>query len=230
MPKRLQRELEKTKKSILSLGAMVEERIRMAIKAIETWDASLAEEIIRRDYEVDELEIEVEEECLKILALHQPVAVDLRFLIATIKINSELERIGDEAVNIANRVTNISRRRKLDLSFDFSIMAEKAANMLHLSLDALVNLDLDLAYRMLTLDDEVDQMHREMYDRIKEAMSEHPEYVGYLINLYTTSRHLERVGDHSTNIAEEVIYLIEGEIIRHRAKQEVVQAGGPGTE
>ncbi len=228
MPKRLQRELEKTKKNILSLGAMVEERIRMAIKAIETWDAGLAEEIIRRDYEIDELEIEVEEECLKILALHQPVAVDLRFLVAVIKINSELERIGDEAVNIAHRVRNISRRRKLNLSFDFSIMAEKAATMLRLSLDALVNLDLDLAFKVLTLDDEVDQMHREIYDRVKEAMKDHPNYVGYLINLYTTSRHLERVGDHSTNIAEEVIYLIEGEIIRHRAKQEALQAGGSG--
>ena len=224
MPKRLQRELEKTKKSILSLGAMVEERIRMALKAIETWDAGLAEEIIRRDYEIDELEIEVEEECLKILALHQPVAVDLRFLIAVIKINSELERIGDEAVNIAHRVRNISRRRKLDLSFDFSVMAEKAATMLRLSLDALVNLDLDLAFKVLTLDDEVDQMHREIYDRVKEVMNQNPDYVGYLINLYTTSRHLERVGDHSTNIAEEVIYLIEGEIIRHRAKQEALQA------
>jgi phosphate transport system protein len=228
MPKRLQRELEKTKKSILSLGAMVEERIRMAIKAIETWDAGLAEDIIRRDYEIDELEIEVEEECLKILALHQPVAVDLRFLIATIKINSELERIGDEAVNIANRVRNISKRRKLDLSFDFSVMAEKAATMLRLSLDALVNLDLDLAFKVLTLDDEVDLMHREIYDRIKEVMSQNPDYVGYLINLYTTSRHLERVGDHSTNIAEEVIYLIEGEIIRHRAKQEALEARETG--
>ena len=230
MPKRLQKELEKIKKQILSLGAMAEERIRMAIKAIETWDAGLAEEIIRRDYEIDEREIEVEEECLKILALHQPVAVDLRFLIAVIKINSELERVGDEAVNIAHRVGNISKRRKLELSFDFSVMAEKAATMLRLSLDALVNLDLDLAFKVLTLDDEVDLMHREIYDRIKEVMSQNPDYVGYLINLYTTSRHLERVGDHSTNIAEEVIYLIEGEIIRHSAKLEALQAGEPGTK
>ena len=227
MPKRLQKDIEKIKKMVLSLGAMVEERVRMSIKAIETWDAGLAEDIIRRDYEIDELEIEVEEECLKILALHQPVAVDLRFLIATIKINSELERIGDEAVNIANRVRNISKRRKLDLSFDFTIMAEKAATMLRLSLDALVNLDQDLAFKVLTLDDEVDLMHREIYDRIKEVMSQNPDYVGYLINLYTTSRHLERVGDHSTNIAEEVIYLIEGEIIRHRVKQEALQAREP---
>ena len=228
MPKRLQKDIEKIKKVVLSVGAMVEERLRMSIKAIETWDAGLAEDIIRRDYEIDELEIEVEEECLKILALHQPVAVDLRFLIATIKINSELERIGDEAVNIANRVRNISKRRKLDLSFDFTIMAEKAATMLRLSLDSLVNLDQDLAFKVLTLDDEVDLMHREIYDRIKEAMSQNPNYVGYLINLYTTSRHLERVGDHSTNIAEEVIYLIEGEIIRHRAKQQALQAGETG--
>ena len=225
MPKRLQKELEFIKKQILALGAVVEERIRMAIKAIETWDADLAEEIIKLDYEIDEAEVEVEEECLKILALHQPVAVDLRFLIAVIKINSELERIGDEAVNIANRVRNISKRRKLDLSFDFGVMAEKAATMLRLSLDALVNLDLDLAFKVLTLDDEVDLMHREIYDRIKEVMSQNPDYVGYLINLYTMSRHLERVGDHSTNIAEEVIYLIEGEIIRHRAKQEALQVG-----
>jgi phosphate transport system protein len=230
MPKRLQKDLEKIKKQILSLGAVVEERIRMAIKAIETWDAHLAEEIIKKDYEIDEAEVEVEEECLKILALHQPVAVDLRFLIAVIKINSELERIGDEAVNIANRVRNISKRRKLELSFDFSVMAEKAATMLRLSLDALVNLDLDLAFKVLTLDDEVDLLHREIYDRIKEVMSQNPDYVGYLINLYTTSRHLERVGDHSTNIAEEVIYLIEGEIIRHRAKLEALQAKGPGAK
>jgi phosphate transport system protein len=230
MPKRLQKDLEKIKKQILSLGAMAEERIRMAIKAIETWDAGLAEEIIRRDYEIDECEIEVEEECLKILALHQPVAVDLRFLIAVIKINSELERIGDEAVNIANRVRNISKRRRIELSFDFNVMAEKAATMLRLSLDALVNLDLDLAFKVLTLDDEVDLMHREIYDRIKEVMGQNPDYVGYLINLYTTSRHLERVGDHSTNIAEEVIYLIEGEIIRHRAREEALQAGQPGSK
>jgi phosphate transport system protein len=215
MTKRLERELEKIKKSILALGAMVEERIRLAIKAIESWDADLANEIIRKDYEIDELEIEVEEECLKILALHQPVAVDLRFLIAVIKINSELERIGDEAVNIANRVSNISKRKRLELYFDFKELAEKAATMLRMSLDSLVNLDLDLAFKVLTLDDEVDRMHREIYDKIKEVMARNPDYVAYLINLYTTSRHLERVGDHSTNIAEEVIYLIEGEIVRH---------------
>jgi len=215
MPKRLQKELEEIKKRILALGAMVEERVRMAIKAIKDWDADLAEEILRRDYEIDELEIEVEEECLKILALHQPVAVDLRFIIAVIKINNDLERIGDEAVNIGNRVQAIAKRQRLQLSFDYTVMAEKAASMLHMSLDALVNLDIDLAFKVLTMDDEVDRMQRETYDRIKEFMKHEPEASGYLINLYTMSRHLERVADHSTNIAEEVIHLIEGEIVRH---------------
>ena len=215
MPKRLQKELEKIKKRILALGTMVEERVRMAIKAIETWDPDLAGQIMRMDYEIDELEIEVEEECLKILALHQPVAVDLRFLIAVIKINNDLERIGDEAVNIANRVRNIAKRQRLQLSFDYSIMAEKAAAMFRMSLDSLVNMDIDLAFKVLTMDDEVDHMHREIYDKIKAIMSEKPDASGYLINLYTISRHLERLADHSTNIAEEVIYLIEGEIVRH---------------
>ncbi|MEW6664854.1 MAG: phosphate signaling complex protein PhoU [Thermodesulfobacteriota bacterium] len=218
MPKRLQRELEKIKKRVLSLCGMVEERVHMAKKAVETWDADLAEEIIRKDYEIDEVEVEVEEECLKILALHQPVAVDLRFLIAVIKINGDLERIGDEAAGLAKRVENISRRKKLELSFDYSTMAEKVVTMLHMSIDSLVTLDLDLAFQVLTQDDAVDRMYREIYDRIKDAISERPEYVGYMINLNGISRHLERIGDHCTNIAEEVIYLIEGEIVRHAKK------------
>ena len=224
MTKHFNRELEKLKKLILSLGAMAEEEVRMAIKAIELKDAEIAKKIIIDDHRIDEMEVDIEEECLKVLALHQPVAVDLRFIVAVIKINNDLERIGDEAVNIAERVESLAKRKISSFYYDYSKMAQKAENMLKMSLDALVNLDLDLAFKVLTLDDEVDQMHREIYDRVKEVMNQNPDYVGYLINLYTTSRHLERVGDHSTNIAEEVIYLIEGEIIRHRAKQEALQA------
>ncbi len=223
MPKILQNEIEKIKKRLLSLGAMVEERVRMAMKAIDFLDGKIANEIIMRDYEIDEYEVDVEEECLKILALHQPVAVDLRFLVAVIKINNDLERIGDEAVNIAQRIQNISRRKKLELSFDYHEMAEKAAALLQMSLDSLVNLDLNLAFKVLTLDEEVDRMHREIYDKIKEVMAQRPDQVGYLINFLTISRHLERVGDHSKNIAEEVIYLIEGEIIRHGRRETKVE-------
>ena len=215
MAKHLEKELEKLKKRILSLGALVEERVRMAIRSIESRDTELAEKIANTDYEIDEMEVEVEEECLKILAPHQPVAVDLRFLIAVIKINNDLERIGDEAVNIAERVENISKKEKVEVPFEYSTMAEKAASMLKTSLDSLVNLDLDEAFRVLTLDDEVDHIHGENYDQVKGVIKENPLRSGYLINLLLISRHLERIADHATNIAEEVIYLIEGEIVRH---------------
>ena len=212
---RLHRELEKLKKRILSLGAMVEERVRKAIKALELRDANLAEEIVKSDYEIDELEVEVEEECLKLLALHQPVAVDLRFLIAVIKINNDLERIADEAVNIAQRVEIIAKQERLDIPLDYSLMAEKSESMLKKSLDALVNMDEDLALNVCALDDEVDNIKNQAYDLVKQAIREHPNRVGYLINQLLVSRHLERIADHATNIAEEVIYMIEGEIVRH---------------
>ena len=215
MTKHFQKELDKIKKRILSLGSLVEERVRMATKAISENSADIAKEVIRLDYEIDESEVEVEEECLKILALHQPVAIDLRFLIAVIKINNDLERIGDQAVNIAQRVVSIAKQQKSAFHFDYSEMAEKAASMLKMSLDTLVNLDVDLAFKVVMKDDEVDSIQSEAYDQIKVAMKENPEHVTYLINLLLISRHLERIADHATNISEEVIYLIEGEIIRH---------------
>ncbi|MBW2741218.1 MAG: phosphate signaling complex protein PhoU [Deltaproteobacteria bacterium] len=209
------RELEKIKKRILSLGAMVEERVRMVIKALETRDGNAAKKIITSDHEIDEMEVEIEEECLKILALYQPVAIDLRFLTAVIKINNDLERVADEAVNIAERVQVIAKRQRLDIPFNHSLMAEKSEFMLKKSLDAFVNMDVDVALRVCTLDDEVDNMINEAYDVVKHAIGEHPDRVSYLINLLLVSRHLERIADHATNIAEEVIYLIEGEIVRH---------------
>jgi len=215
MTKHFQRELDKIKKKILSLGAMVEERVRMTIQAIEEFDGEIAKKIILSDHEIDEMEVEIEEECLKIMALHQPVAVDLRFLVAVIKINNDLERIGDQAVNIAQRVQTITKKERFDFVFDYSVMAEKAEAMLKMSLDALVNLDDDLAFKVLLLDDEVDDIKEKAYNLIKKAISENPDNVSTLINLLLISRHLERLADHATNIAEEVIYMIEGEIIRH---------------
>jgi phosphate transport system protein len=143
------------------------------------------------------------------------VAVDLRFLVAAIKINNDLERIGDQAVNIAQRLMTIAKRPDVNFVFDYLPMANKAEEMLRMSLDALVNVDVDLAFKVLTMDDEVDDIKDEAYDRIKSAIKENPNRVGYLINLLLISRHIERLADHATNIAEEVIYLIEGEIVRH---------------
>jgi phosphate transport system protein len=215
MAKHLHRELDKIKKRILSLGALAEERVHRTAEAIHNRDAAVARKIIESDWEIDEMEVEVEEECLKILALYQPVAVDLRFLVATIKINNDLERIGDEAVNISERVLTMAKRPDPGFVFDYTPMSEKAQSMLKMSLDALVNLDVDLAYKVITLDDDVDAIQKEAYDKIKETIKQKPERVAYLINLLLISRHLERLADHCTNIAEEVIYLIEGEIIRH---------------
>jgi phosphate transport system protein len=215
MAKRFIKELNQVKKRILSLGSLVEERVRMAVTAVENKDARGAQEIIQNDYEIDEMEVEIEEECLKVLALHQPVAGDLRFLVTVIKINAELERIGDQAVNIAQRVGVLVKHSDPSFEFDYSFMAEKAEAMLRMSLDALVNLDNDLALKVLMLDDEVDKIQKDAYDQIKRAMKNQPGQMGYLINLLLVSRHLERLADHATNIAESVIYLIEGEIIRH---------------
>jgi phosphate transport system protein len=215
MTKHFRRELENIKKRILTLGSLVEDRVRLAAQAVDQIDAEAARYIIKADYEVDEMEVEIEEECLKVLALHQPVAVDLRFIVAVIKINNELERIGDQAVNIAQRVEVIAKRPKPPFSFDYAVMAEKVQRMLKMSLDAFVNLDVDIAYKVITMDDEVDQIKNDAYDKIKQAIKDLPERVGYYINVLLISRHLERLADHATNIAEEVIYLVEGEIYRH---------------
>lgn len=210
----LQNEIEKIKKELLSLGAMVEHRLQQAMHAIKTSDPQLARKIIDTDFEIDQREIEVEEECLKILALYQPVATDLRFLVAVIKINNDLERIADYAANIARRFETSSHDPD-KFKYDYTAMANQAAKMLKLSLDALVRWNVDMAYDVRNMDEKVNLMRNDAYDSMKRDIQKHPEMVSEIINMYLISRHLERIGDHSTNIAEEVIYLIEGEIIRH---------------
>lgn len=215
MAKHFQRELGKIKKSILSLGALVEDRVRLAIKSIETRDADIAEQIVNMDYEIDEMEVDIEEECLKVLALHQPVAVDLRFLVSVIKINNDLERIADETVNIAYRIKTISKNKDCRFIFDYELMAEKASAMLKMSLDAMVRLDTDMAYKVCLMDDDVDIFVQNAYEQLKLSIIQTPENAGTLINMFLISRHIERIADHATNIAEEVIYVTDGEIVRH---------------
>lgn len=210
----LQKEIVNIKKEILSLGAMVEDRLQKVMSAIRQEDVAMAQNIIDSDYLVDEREIEVEEECLKVLALYQPVAADLRFIIAVIKINNDLERIADYAVNIAKRF-KISALAADRFRYDYTLMAEQTKKMLRLSLDALVRMDVDMAYDVRDMDEQVNRMRNEAYDSMKKSIQANPQMVESIINMYLISRHLERIGDHTTNIAEEVIYLIEGEIIRH---------------
>ncbi len=214
--KHFHRELDKIKKMILSLGALVEKRVHQIKQAVEDRDVATAKEVIHLDHEIDQMEVDIEEECLKIIALHQPVATDLRFLIAVIKINNDLERIGDQVVNIAQRIVSIAKVPTAPYNFDYTEMANKAEAMLRMSLDSLVNQDLDDAIKVLHLDDEVDDIKNEAYDRIKKAIADGvSDDIGYMINLLLISRHIERLADHATNIAEEVVYMIEGEIVRH---------------
>lgn len=214
----MQRALDRLKRKVLSLSAVVEESLQKSVDALEERDGALARRIIDADVETDHMEVEVEEECLKTLALHQPVAIDLRFIIATIKINNDLERIGDLAVNIAERAEYLATQKRPDIPFDFAAMADRARSMLRRALDALVNMDTRLAREVCAEDDEVDALNRHMYDQVNEAIRGRPEQVDALIHMLSASRHLERVADHATNIAEDVIYMIEGEIVRHRTE------------
>jgi len=215
----LLRAIEQLKKDILILSTKVEENMRDAVRSVIERDPALAREVVGRDDEIDHLEVEVEEECLKILALFQPVAADLRFIVAALKINNDLERVGDIAVNIGERACFLAEQRPVKTAFDFAKMAELAQDMLRRSLDALVNHDTVLARKVCADDDDVDAMNRQMYIQVHAAIRKHPEDLESLIHCLGISRHLERVADLASNIAEEVIYMAEGEIVRHRVEE-----------
>jgi phosphate transport system protein len=221
MTKHLHLEIERLKKKILSLGAMVEENFRHAINAIELRDEKLALRVIETDAKIDEMEVDLEEDCLKVLALYQPVARDLRYIIAVLKVDNDLERIGDLTVNIANRVIFIAQREKVEIPFDLHTMAEHTRSMVKHSLDALVEMDPKLASRVCAYDENVDRIHRDMFPRIEAAIRSTPDNLESLITYMSISRHLERIADHATNISEDVIYMLEGEIVRHGRREEI---------
>jgi phosphate transport system protein len=212
----MQKEVERLKKAILGLASLVANNVNLSVRAAAARDASAARQVMKRDAEVDSTEIEVEEECLKILALHQPVAVDLRFIVAVLKINNDLERVGDLAVNICENALSLSGFPQAPAPYDLSGMGEKVNNMLNSAIDALVNLDDKLAREVCAMDDTVDDINRHMYSQIKECLRMRPHEIDCLIHFLSISRHLERIADHATNIAEEVIYMTKGEIIRHK--------------
>ena len=215
MPTRIRKEIDKLKKLILSVSARVEESVTLAVKAIDKKDNALPQQVIENDIEIDKMEVDTEEECLKILALYQPVAIDLRFIVAVLKINNDLERIGDLAVNIAKRAVYLSTQNQVEIPFDFSGMAEKTQEMLRKSLDALVGMDAALAKEVCEADQVVDSLHKDMYMQVQEAIKKYPERVDCFIQLLSVSRNLERIADLTTNIAEDVIYMSSGDIIRH---------------
>jgi phosphate transport system protein len=211
----LRRDLEQLKKDLLTLGAIVEGATDNAILALVDRRAELAREVIDGDEEIDKLEVDLEEDCLKILALHQPVAADLRFIITALKVNNDLERMGDLAVNIAERALFLSTHKPIDVPLDFRKMLDEVRTMVRDSLDALVNRDTAEARRVLARDDDIDRMHRGMYDILQDIMCADPESTKRAIQVLSVSRNLERIADLATNIAEDVVFMVEGELIRH---------------
>jgi phosphate transport system protein len=211
----LQRELEKLKKVLLSLCALVEDQVARSVRALLERDAAAAQRVLDRDAEVDQHEVEVEEECLKALALHQPVACDLRFLVSVLKMNNDLERIGDMAVNIARKAITIAGYTDLGIPFDLAGMWEKSQAMLRDAIDALVNRDAQLAQRVCASDSEVNRQKRQIRREVEALLRAQPERVPAWLALLAVARNLERIADHAANIAEDVIYLVEGRIVRH---------------
>lgn len=211
----LSREIGKLKDHLLLIGGEVERAFGDAIRSVEDRDDDLAKRVVERDAEIDRMEVDLEEECLKILALYQPVATDLRFIVTVLKVNNDLERIADLAANIAEYGLMLNGDREVPFSYDFKTMVSKTQQMLTMSLDALVNRSADLAHRVRMADDEVDDLHRDMYAKVEERMKASPEFMGVWIKHIGLSRCLERIADQATNIAEDVIYLVTGEIVRH---------------
>ena len=216
MREHLAQEIVRLKRMVSDLAAQVEHAVQQAVEAAQQADETLARRVIEQDDAIDREEIMIEEECLKILALHQPVAGDLRYIVTFLKVNNELERIGDLAVNIAKQVLH-----QLDFGvfpeekIDFAQQMEIARQMLKAALDALVARNCLEANETIRMDDRIDELNREVIERSEELIKQHPELAEYYISVIFISRHLERIGDCTTNICEDVIYLELGKIVRH---------------
>jgi phosphate transport system protein len=224
----LQKEIEKLKKQILALSAKVENDVCMAVRAADNLDAAIAQDVVNREEETNLMEVNVEEECLKILALHQPVASDLRYIVAVLKINQDLERIGDLAVHIAERALFLCRQPRIAIPVRLEQMANKTQHLLKKVLDAFVNFDEAAAREVCAADSEIDDMNQEIFQQVKEIIMQNPRQFETLLQIMHISRHLERIADHATNIAEDLIYLIEGRIVRHAT--EIFQTKGPSEQ
>ena len=216
MTKSMQEDMSLLKQRILRMGGMVEEATRNATVALTQRRADLARRVIESDDTIDMIELDVDEECLRILALHQPVAGDLRFITAAMKINNDLERIGDLACNVAERAIDLSARDPLVLPLRFERMTEIVRGMLHDALDALVNRNAQLARRVLEQDPEINDIHKANYGLLQDAMKSSPDNVEAAVDLLSASRQIERIGDQTKNIAEDVVFLVEGQVIRHQ--------------
>lgn len=214
----LERELKKLQDATLELCGAVEKSVSKSLHALEQQDDVLARQVIEDDTNIDMMEVRIEEEGLKILALHQPVAVDLRRIIAILKINSDLERIGDYAVNIAKRQLELSGRPDYPAEFNLATMCARVNQLLRDSVDALIQMSVETARNVIEGDREIDCMNREIVKRIEGVLVSGGPMAPVMLQVFSVARSLERIGDHATNIAEDVLYMITGEIARHDKK------------
>ena len=213
----LTRDLNVLHRDLLSMCATVEELVHKAVDELSEPSLERAKELATQEDEVDRFDVSIEEECLKILALHQPVAIDLRRITSVLKISAELERVADISVHIAERACGLVNQPGIEVPEKLKEMSRRAVSMLHRAIDAYVGLDSQLARQVCESDNVVDELNREIINELMETMKRQPETIEATLSLFSASRHIERVADHATNIAEDVVYLVEGEIIRHRA-------------
>ena len=210
-------ELDQVKHRLLTMGGLAEERVRLAVRGLLQRDPALMAEVIAGDAELNRFQLEVDDRCFKLLALHQPMAGDLRTIVAAVKINSDLERVGDLAVNIAEAAQRYITLPPVKPLVDIPRMADLAQAMLHDALDAFVSRDVTLAERVLDRDDLLDDLKNQVFRELLSYMLGDPRTVEPSIDLILVSRHLERVGDHATNIAEDVIFIVAARDVRHHA-------------
>ena len=220
----LKAEMKGVQNKLIELSILAEDSLDKALKAIKENSLDIANQVISQDRKIDIMEVRLEEECLKTLALHQPVATDLRFIVAVLKINNDLERIGDLAVNIAKRVRFLKDTRIKNLPFDFQNITSLTKFMLRASLDAFIRLDTNLAEEVCKTDNEVDKLHKNTYKNVIKKIQESPHQTQILIQCLSISRYLERIADYTTNIAEDVIYLTDGKIVRHHDHEQITSS------
>ena len=213
------KDLLRLENRIAELGELIIESTNRCIRCIETFDKTLTAEIVYNESIINEMEVDIEEDCLKILALHQPVAFDLRFIIVVLKVNNDLERMGDQALNIAERINFLSDLDRLVLDLDFNTMGAICRNMVEKSLEALKQRDVERAQEVVDMDDEVDALHSRNYRVLQKAMEVDPKIVTTAISYLTISNNIERLADLATNIAEEIIFMEGGQVVRHQASE-----------
>ena len=217
MSRHLQRDLDELKKELLQLGGMVETAINNSLIALNDRRPELAEALIEEEKLVDEKEVHIEEECLKILALHQPVAMDLRFIVVVLKVNNDLERMGDMASKIAKRSLLLSSEDPIPTLPEFrEVMPDYIRTMVKNSLEAMIKLDLEMAREVIEMDNTVDEINRQMYEAFHQQVIADPNTTQRALATLSVSRYLERIADLATNVAEDVIFMIDGEVIRHQ--------------